>query len=162
VAAGLDLKWSFILTTPWLGLYLLAYHAVIARTPTKSASTRAGAVADGVGLKDAARTFHGINDDDCMLNGGVRTPASGGGSRSTRPLSEPFCTRFTRCFKSCWWVTLNLCLVYVFEYIISSGTFLVLFDLWSRALQSTPKDALNFGLTARTPPIWFECQQSTR
>ena len=35
--------------------------------------------------------------------------------------SEPFGRKFTRCFKQCQWVTFNLCMVYVFEYIISAG-----------------------------------------
>eukprot|EP00040_Diaphanoeca_grandis_P025522 m.141439 g.141439 ORF g.141439 m.141439 type:complete len:449 (-) comp30190_c0_seq1:67-1413(-) len=84
LAAGLDLEWSFLVTTMCLSLYLFAYHCIL--------------------VKPSAQFEH-------------KPPAP----VAIGTVQEGGWTKFKRCFKLCRWMTFNLCMVYVAEYVIYSG-----------------------------------------
>lgn len=57
----------------------------------------------------------------CLVPPPVATNTATGWTQQQMVTVESHCERFSRCMRYCGWVTTNLCLVYVFEYIISAG-----------------------------------------
>jgi len=94
-------QYAFLLTSPFVGIYLFSYFFVI-KTPTVD-PTHLVQTVDAAGESDDREPLIGkLPDTD---------------SPSLLGQKESYCQRIVRCIRLVWWLALNLFAVYLFEYV---------------------------------------------
>ncbi|KAH9500453.1 G1/S-specific cyclin cln3 [Bulinus truncatus] len=113
-------KWAFLLTTPVVLVYWAAYFFIIRRPPQAGAETEGGRPHGNMGSKTSpgqGAVARVIEDADQLVGGNVQDKLAQTSETSQLIPQETGCRRFWRCFKLVLWLGLNLCGVYVFEYV---------------------------------------------
>ncbi|OWF50565.1 battenin-like [Mizuhopecten yessoensis] len=109
-------KYAFLLTTPFVALYMISYFFII-KPPLPEETSDQGS-ARSVGNVQAEEEEDEVHKP--LLHDAVsgeeqvfEAPAE-----RLRMYEETMCRRIIRCFKLTTWLSFNLCAVYLFEYIV--------------------------------------------
>lgn len=111
-------KYAFLLTTPFVVLYMISYFFIIkpprSEDEVEDVPPQSGNVQDsgeeGETGEDRRPLMHDAVSGDEQV---FEAPAE-----RLKTYEEPMCRKIFRCFKITSWLSFNLCAVYLFEYIV--------------------------------------------
>lgn len=106
----LSLKQSFLVTVPWVAVYLTGFFVVLARAETSSGSSNGGGTGGAI-QAEGSLTSPLVSSKEAEADADADSKKS----------RESTFARVRRCFRFFRGPALNLVLVYFFEYSISSG-----------------------------------------